>query len=71
MAVHLNRRHKHIPKGDDHMNIVQTYHIGNSTVHICDDYAQEDVENVMQDLQEAGWEIWDNLTPEEQEKLNT
>lgn len=41
-------------------NIVETYQIGLTTVHICDDYVAktpEDIEKVIDDMHAVGWKI--------------
>lgn len=72
MNVVLQKKpHKHIPKGDVFMpkkpnessnggNIVETYKLGNTTVHICDDcFAKtpEEIKKVLDDYHAAGWAI--------------
>lgn len=45
---------------EDKGKIVQTYHIGKSTVHIMDTYfaqSQDEIEKVLDDMHEVGWLI--------------
>jgi len=75
MAVPQTLPHKHIPRGDVPMsrtdknkqevpNIVKTYRIGGSTIHIADNYVAktpEEVEKVLDRLHAVGWRIVEDL----------
>lgn len=63
MAVLQSPRHKHMPRGDD-MNIVETYQLGKTVVHIADDFVAktpEEIEKVLDDYHDAGWVIAQKL----------
>lgn len=72
MAVPTERGHK-LNRGDSEMkqkpdkiipNIVHTYHIGNSKVHIASNsFAKtpEEVEKVLKEYHAAGWRIVDQV----------
>ncbi|WP_144940175.1 hypothetical protein [Paenibacillus sp. 32O-W] len=48
------------PKPLEKGNIVETYQIGKTTVHICDDHVaktQEEIEKVIDEMHTAGWKI--------------
>lgn len=45
-------------------NIVETYKLGNATIHICDNFIRTDpaeIEKVLDDFHAAGWAIIDEL----------
>lgn len=45
-------------------NIVETYQIGGSTIHICDNFIRTDpaeIEKVLDDFHAAGWRIIEEL----------
>jgi hypothetical protein len=64
--------HRHNPRGGVSVkkkenkvpNIVETYHYGNTTVHIADNFIRTDpdeIEKILDELHAAGWRIVENL----------
>lgn len=72
-VVPLPKRHIHNPGGDDMPNIVETMYFGKVVVHIASDFmatTPEEIDAVMKEHVRVSWEIWNNLTREEQEEWN-
>ncbi|MDK2824539.1 MAG: hypothetical protein PWP71_2457 [Clostridia bacterium] len=66
--------HKHIMGDcmDNKKKYDATYKIGNTTVHVVapPPMTKEEIDKVLKEFHQAGWNIWNSLTPEEQMKIN-
>lgn len=61
-----------LERGERMPNIIKTYQLGNTTVHIASDHfvTGAELERMHDDLSQATWAIWDQMSDEEQTEFN-